>query len=88
METRRLSPGICSIFVLYSLQASESRNTAMSVGTDSYLMRDQVHELVASLMPTDRNVNTRWKRRLKRSAEIGALSLVGCVYSVILMWQL
>jgi hypothetical protein len=51
-------------------------------------MRDQVHELVASLMPTDRGVNARWKRCLKRSAEIGALSLVGCVYSVILMWQL
>jgi hypothetical protein len=60
----------------------------MSAGTDSYLMRDQVQELVASLMPTDKSVNARWKRRLKRSAEIGALSLVGCVYSVILMWQL
>lgn len=60
----------------------------MSVRTDSYLMRDQVHELVASLMPTDRGVNARWKRCLKRSAEIGALSLVGCVYSMILMWQL
>ena len=88
MDTWRLQLGICSNFVLYFKQASESRNTTMSVRTDSYLMRDQVHELVASLMPTDRNVNTRWKRRLKRSAEIGALSLVGCVYSVILMWQL
>ena len=60
----------------------------MCVRADSYLMRDQVHDLVASLMPTDKSGNARWKRGVKRSAEIGALSLVGCVYSVILMWQL